>query len=427
MLRTGIERLLLLRRSLFVRHASILSLGQLLAAGIAIVGAGITGRFFTPAEYGMLGGYMAVASTLTAVGNWQYSVAVIIEASPRRAFALVRLCVFTSLMTAILAAAVAAGITVYPFEDPNLVAAARWMWLLPATVFAAGLTASWAALANRLQAYRFMAASQASAALITVLLSIGFGVAGFGGSGLMISYFVGQAFLLVAHGVFFLTVRDRPRGFSAKQLLAVARRHHKFALWTMPTTFVGNFFIQSPIYALGQANSAALIGAFNRGRALLVSPTQLIGGAIGQVFRQRAAAEVAASGHCLPLFNKAFWGLFLLGGPPIIFLIIFAPQLMTLYLGPDWKIAGDVARIVAPMLFLELICAPIATVFHIRGRQTEDFILQTVFGLVTGVLVFAPILLGHAPIMAIYGYAVGQSLMYLWYIVRSRQLAGPQT
>ena len=54
MLRAGIERLLLLRRSLFVRQASILSLGQLLAAGIAVIGAAATGRLFTPAEYGML-------------------------------------------------------------------------------------------------------------------------------------------------------------------------------------------------------------------------------------------------------------------------------------------------------------------------------------------------------------------------------------
>ena len=79
------------------------------------------------------------------------------------------------------------------------------------------------------------------------------------------------------------------------------------------------------------------------------------------------------------------------------------------------------------MLLLELICAPIATVFHIRGRQTEDFILQTAFGVVTGVLVFTPVLLGYPPITVIYGYALGQSLMYGWYIVRSRQLDGPQT
>lgn len=426
MLKAGIERLQLLRRSLFVRHASILSLGQLSAAGIAILGAAVTGRYFTPAEYGMLTAYMAVAATLTAIGNWQFSIAVVIESSRRRAFALVRICLVTSLITAIVSCAVGIGVMTYPFHDPDLKAAAGWMWLLPATVLSSGLVASWNALANRLRAYRFMAVSQASAALLTVLLSIGFGLAGFDGTGLIISYFVGQAYLFAAHLAFYLGVRDRPRRFSARQLLAVARRHRNFALWTMPSTFVGGFFMQSPIFALGAANNPTLMGAFSRGRQLLVLPTQLIGNAVAQVFRQRAAEEVARTGDCIAMYNKAFLGLLVLGAPPIAILMIFAPALFVLYMGPDWRIAGDVARILAPMLLLELICGPLSTIFHIRQRLREDFIAQTVFGLITGACVFAPVLLGLPAISVIYGYAIGQSLFYGWYIVRSRQLAGPQ-
>jgi O-antigen/teichoic acid export membrane protein len=426
-LRAGIERLLLLRRSLFVRQASILSLGQLAAAGIAILGAMVLGRLYTPAEYGMLGAYMALTSVLSSIGNWQFSVAVVIEASNRKAYALVRLCLFTSLITAAIAALIAGAMLLYPFGPPEWRQAAQWIVFLPMTVLGAGLVGAWSALANRRQSYRFMALSQASTALLTVVMSIAFGLAGYGAEGLMISYLIGQAYLFSAHILYFLGVRDRPRRFSARRLLAVGKRHRKFALWTMPSTFVGNFFMQSPIFALGVIGAPALIGAFNRGRMLLIMPTQLVGNAVGQVFRQRAAVEVATNGHCLPLFNKAFLGLLLLGAPPIAFLMVFAPALMTLYLGPDWRIAGDVARILAPMLLLELICAPIATVFVIRGRQTEDFILQTVFGAITGALVLTPVLLGASPITVIYAYAFGQSLLYGWYIVRSRQLAGPQT
>jgi O-antigen/teichoic acid export membrane protein len=426
-IRQGVERLLLLRRSLFVRHASILSLGQMSAAGISMLGLLVLGRLYTPAEFATLGTYMAVSVALTSIGNWQYSLAVIIEGSERRAFALVRLCAFTSLITALIAGVVAAVMMLYPFEAPELHAAGRWMMLLPVTVFGSGLIGAWSALANRRQAYRFMAFSQAATALLTVLVSIGLGFAGFGGSGPMISFLAGQAFLLAIHAAYFLSLKDRPRGLSTRRLLAVARRHYKFALWTTPSTFVGSVFIQSPQYALALMNSPALLGAFSRGKALLVMPTQLVGGAVGQVFRQRAAADVAANGHCLPLFNKAFWGLVLLGAPPLIFLMIFAPALFAFFIGPDWRIAGDIARILAPMLFLELICAPIATVFHIRGRQTEDFVLQTVFGAITGALVLAPVVLGYPAITVIYAYAIGQSLLYGWYIVRSRQLAGPQT
>lgn len=394
------------------------------AAAIAIVGASVLGRLYTPAEYGLLTAYMAVASALTSIGNWQFSVAVVVEATERKAFALVRVCVFTSLITAAVAAGLATLVLVYPFSAEAR-EVAQWAIFLPFTVLGSGLVGAWAAIANRRQAYRFMAISQASAALLTVTISAALGLAGYGPEGLMISYFVGQAFLFIAHLCYFFSLRDRPRRFSLRQLLAVARRHRKFAVWTMPSTFVGNFFIQSPIYALGAMSSAALMGAFNRGKALLVMPTQLIGGAVAQVFRQRAAADVAATGHCLPLFNKAFWGLFILGAPPIAFLMIFAPTLFAIYLGPDWRIAGDVARILAPMLLLELICAPISSIFYIRHRQTEDFILQTVFGAITGALVLTPVLLHYPPITVIYAYAIGQSLLYGWYIVRSRQLAGP--
>jgi len=172
----------------FVRHAGMLSAGKIVAAAVSILGAPILGRLFAPRDYAVFAAFMSIALVLASIGNWQYNTAIVIEPSRRKVFALVRLCLLTSVLTAIFASAVAISVSVVRFKSADMETASRWLLMLPAAILAGGVALAWGSLANRLRAYRLIAVTDASCTPLTLLFSVAFGLAGWVGSGLILSY-----------------------------------------------------------------------------------------------------------------------------------------------------------------------------------------------------------------------------------------------
>jgi O-antigen/teichoic acid export membrane protein len=153
----------------------------------------------------------------------------------------------------------------------------------------------------------------------------------------------------------------------------MSRKHKDYALFTTPSAFIGSLAMQTPIYALTLVGAVEMIGLFSRARQLLTMPITLLGSSIAQVFIQRAAVDYARQGTCTALYLKSFFSLLGIGIVPMILLTIWAPDIFEIFLGPDWRAAGNVARILAPMMFLRLICSPLSTLFYIANRQRTDF------------------------------------------------------
>ncbi|HIK91908.1 MAG TPA: hypothetical protein EYG03_08000 [Planctomycetes bacterium] len=406
--------------SRFLRAVATLSSGQSLAAITSIAAAPILGRLYQPAEYGVLGGYMAVSSVLTGIGNWQYSQAIIVENRENKAHALVRLCVITTLVTALFSALVGAAIFLYPAS--SFQAERSWFLLLPVTTMTGGLTAAWTAMANRRRRYRSMAAAQVASVFITVCGSIAFGFAGFGYVGPIVAYLMGAVVSCLFYAHIYYTLPDcRKYALTRRRLVAMAAKHRGFALFSTPSSFVGNFAMQVPVYALGLQGATGMIGLFSRARQLLSMPITLVGGSIAQVFQQRAAVDYATTGNCERIFRSTFWMLLGIGLLPTLLMAIAAPWLFEVFLGPHWRPAGEVARVLAPMLLLRLVCSPLATVFAITGAQREDFVLSVVTTFVTAVAVAVPLLLNWPSIWIAIGFSGSYCLTYCIYLWRGYQ------
>jgi O-antigen/teichoic acid export membrane protein len=192
----------------------------------------------------------------------------------------------------------------------------------------------------------------------------------------------------------------------------------------MPTGFISSATLNAPIFALTSIHSLSGVGLFNRANQLLSMPLSLFGGAIAQVFQRRATQDVHASGHCRPLFYKTFVMLFAGGLVPTLLLAFAAPELFGWLLGPNWIEAGNVARLLAPMLLLRVVSSPLSTVFYVVGAQRLDFFLTTLGCAITwGAVVFAALV--HGTTSAIVGtYAISYSLTYAVFIVTAWKLAG---
>ena len=404
----------------FLKSVLAVSSGNFLGAGTQIFFAPILGRIYTPYDYGLLGAYLGVAALLVGLGNWQYSQAIVVERSDRNAVVLFAGCLLATSITAILSGAV--SILVISMADRFGIIGNRWWYaMLPVSALVAGWTGALAAMANRKGLYGRIGAIMFLPGLVTAVLSVLLGLYFKDGVGLFVSYLVGQ---LLALWMYWVVVRS-PFGKGVRvtypRMMAMMRKHHRFALFTTPTGFLTTVSFNSPVYVLAASGATNAIGLFSRANQLLMMPIQLIGNSIAIVFQREAAIQYQDQGTCWAIFKRTLATLLAIGIVPTVILAAIAPQLFTLVLGPNWTDAGNYARILAPMLLLRTVCSPLSTVFYIAGKQKEDFLLS----IATSLLMFACIAVGYAmfgtPIAVVAGFSVGYSIAYLVYIVRSAQ------
>lgn len=407
-------------RSPFLRAVAMLSGGQSVAMLIPILAAPILGRLYAPADYGALAQYMAPAAVLGVVATLQFQHAIITERTDRTAAAVGWLCILTSVA---MAGLVALGVAAAWSPWLSGTGAGLWFAALPLTVAGAGVIAAGGVLANRHRRYRWLALMQVVHVVATVALSIGLGWLAWGADGLLTAYLAGQALQLGTHAWLLAGVPGIRGSARPAQLRVLARRHWRFPAFTMPGEFLGQINMQAPVFALTALGADATLGAFSRARSLVSMPIGALGGAVAQVFRREAAAQYHATGSCRRLMLRTAGGLFVAGIGPCLLFIAFAPWLFTLYLGPAWREAGEIARILAPMLLLRLVMVPISTVFLFTNNQRLDFFLMLAATLIVigGIAASIAGSLGSEEVIIL--YSASYSAVYLIYIVLSFKLS----
>lgn len=417
------DRIRAASRSQFGRAVAMLAAGQGLAALIPILAAPILGRLYHPSDYAALATYMAIGALLGSASALQMQNAIIAERSGRAAVALVSVCMGAALAVSALAIVVSIGLFVTYRHDPEWAGLSGWFLLLPVTTMAAGVTNAIAALANRYSRYGFMARVQIMSVLISTGLSIVLGFFGAAAQGLFVAYFLQQALTLLAHVVLLRSLPAFAFERRIARLAALFRRHRRFAFFTLPSEFIGSFSQGLPVFALSWIGQTTMLGAFNRARQLVLLPFNLLGQSIAQVFRQRAAAQYHATGSCRPLFVKTFFMLLLIGAPPIVILMAIAPDLFRIVLGPNWTAAGEIARIIAPMLLARLLVSPLSSVFHFTQKQGTDLALNLGGAAFLTLTLSLAVWSGCNSHEAVAVYTASSVLIYVAYLVEGWRLS----
>ncbi len=122
-------------------------------------------------------------------------------------------------------------------------------------------------------------------------------------------------------------------------------------------------------------------------------------------------------GNCRDAYLYTFKALVLLGIGPSLLLFLFSPALFAWIFGENWRAAGELAQILAPLYFLNFIASPLSYVFFVAGKQKLDLWWQLALFAVTVAAFALPATLRHS----VASYAIGYSLLYLVYLYMSYQ------
>jgi O-antigen/teichoic acid export membrane protein len=377
-IRTFIARF---RGSEFAKNAAILTIGTMAAQGIAIVSMPVLSRLYTPADFGLLAVFLAVSGIVATAITLRFDSAILLPKIQHESKALVLLSGSSSVLIGILVLLIA-------WLIPNSVKSALGIlvlneWLLLAVLFgiSVALTTTASTWYNRQRAYLKISALRVTQGSTSVLLAIVLGFWGFH-NGLMLAQ-LSASLIVVVMLIFGLhRLRVNWRGYD---FLAVAKKYRASPQYLLPTSLLDVVSLQLPVLLITAWFGDESAGQFSMAWKVSAIPSALIGAAVGQVFLQKFSETWPDVQAGRKLLFQTWKILALVGLLPTVLIIFFGGQLFSLILGGVWRDAGNMAAILAPMLYAMFISSPTSGTFLVLGMQRYNLL----FGI--AVLIYRPI------------------------------------
>ncbi|WP_338449638.1 oligosaccharide flippase family protein [Niallia oryzisoli] len=397
----------------FSRNVLTLFTGTSMAQLIPIAISPILTRLYGPEEFGVFALYTAIVSILSVISTGRYELAIILPQKDSEAINISGLAFFLNISIS-LCLLVVFLIGEEQFKSIfGLDELGVWIYFLPFSIMLLGAYQIIYYWLNRRKMYKYMSTNKVTQQVWIggSNLSLGYTT---NGVGLIFGTIVGQ---LISLGIIIKKIakleKDIVKQVSKEEMIIQAKRYSNFPRYltfahtlnisssNLSTILFTNFF------------SSVSVGYFSLTQRILRMPLTLIGSSISDVFRQKAVEEIIAKGNCKNIYIKTFCSLFFLASVPFVLLYIISPWLFSFIFGEEWRVAGDYARLMMPMLFFQFITSPLSSLFMIMEKQKLDLIWQiglfvfTTTGLVIGYIIFNSIEI------SILLFSIAYSIMYI--------------
>ena len=150
----------------------------------------------------------------------------------------------------------------------------------------------------------------------------------------------------------------------------VLKKHKDFPMYQMPSSALGSFSLQAPIYFFTAFYSLNIVGLFSLSTRLFSLPLSLLTASISQVFYKQISDFYNEKDHTSieQIFYLTFKKLVLIGLPISIFLFLFSEILFYYIFGADWATAGLFVKYLVPGFFIKFIISPLTPIFLVKGQ-----------------------------------------------------------
>jgi|LWDU01.1.fsa_nt_gi O-antigen/teichoic acid export membrane protein len=191
--------------------------------------------------------------------------------------------------------------------------------------------------------------------------------------GLLIAYLFGNGFVTL---LMLFKSNISIRSVNIKYAIRLAYKYKKFPLINAPMALINTFSMQLPVFMLSAYFSPEVVGFYMIANKMITMPLNLISRSVGRVYYQSASSAIHKGKHVLlRTFRQSVLRVAKLGFIPALFILFFAPSIVTFVLGDHWEQAGIFMQIMIPWLFFQFVNLPIATTFSIVKRQEIGFLL----------------------------------------------------
>jgi len=242
---------------------------------------------------------------------------------------------------------------------------------------------------------------------------------GVGGMALLAGHIFGLAVGMVAAVILLspprVTIAIKPTIAQRKYL----EKHRSFWRFSLPAGLLNIAAGKFPLFLIGAKYGLFAAGLFALTERILTAPVSLLAASVLEVFKRQAVHEFQTVGNCTQAYRSTFKALVILGSGPAVFIFAFAPDLCAWIFGEPWRGAGEFARILAPLYFLNFVASPLSYVFFVAGKQKIEFMWQVALFITTITVFLAPLSLTRI----LWNYTISYSLLYFVYLYMSHRFA----
>jgi O-antigen/teichoic acid export membrane protein len=355
-------------KSEFSRNVLTLMTGTTIAQAIPIAISPILTRIYTPEDFGVFALYMSVASILSVVATGRYELAIMLPKKDEEAISIMVLSIviafFVSFVALILVYVFNAQITGL-LGSPEI---SNWLYFIPVTVLLTGVYQSFNYWSNRKKHYKRLATSRVVQSGTTATVNLGMGVSGFGSSGLILGGVLGQgvATTILARMIW-KEDSYRLNKVNKLKIFALIKRYKKLPIFNLPNALVDGFRLSGINILIGAIYTTSILGQFSLAWKMIQMPMGLIGSSLSQVFFQKVATT--KRDELGILVKKFMLRAFIVAFPIFVTIYIYAVDIFIIVFGKNWEVAGEVASVLTPWLFLNFLTSPLANLFVVLNKQ----------------------------------------------------------
>jgi O-antigen/teichoic acid export membrane protein len=347
--------------------------GTVVAQALGFMALPFLSRVFAPEAFGMFQLYQSILSLLLVFAAMRFEVALLSANDGVELVATAQLCGIINVIIALITLIICGVVWIYP--GSLTVATQQVLWFMPIAVLLGGALQTLGYLALRHREFGHGASAKMAQASGYLGTSIGFGAIAPISYGLIIADLVGRLVsivsLILRRSIIDSACFRRPK---KSELFSAARKFIKFPLVSVPGGLInaGGAAITSVLmYGFFDASVSGQYGLVERS---LMLPVGMIAVAVSQVFTADLSAIVRDGGtNASALLRTVMGRMFMLGIVPASIVALFGPFLFTLIFGEKWKLAGEFARILAPLALASLVSGSVNMAIMILGWQKVQF------------------------------------------------------
>jgi O-antigen/teichoic acid export membrane protein len=407
----------------FARSAATLMTGTVIAQAIPVAISPILTRIYSPEDFGLFALYTSIVSILSVIACGRYEQAIML---PKKDVDAVNIVALSGLVTVCISCFVFLVVFIFNKKIALLLgnpAIGLWLYLVPISMFCAGLYQALNYWFNRNKKFKELAVNRIIQSATNATVNLSFGLVVKNAMGLFFGMIFGQIIALaVLFRRFINRNKDLKQVVSFYRIRRLAKVYINFPRFDIASAFMNVLSNQAAIFFISIFFGSVQLGLFSLCMRALSLPTAFISSAVLDVFRQRASEDYIKTGNCIKIYVKILKILFLISLIPFLVLLFYGPSLFSFVFGSQWQLAGVYARIMSFLLFFRFISSPLSYVIYIAKKQHYEFIWQFVLLVLTALSMLVGKYYSSIEV-ALISFSACYSVMYLVYLLISFRLA----
>lgn len=375
-----------IRNSRFIRNASVLASGSILAQAITSLSYLAITRIFLPDELGEFSFFQSTAIILSIIGTATFEQVIIIPKKDDEGQKVLQLCIHLLLGFSFLLFIV--SLLFGPFLSIKTDYSKPFFVLIALGAFLIGSINSISYWMIRKESIKTLSTSKVMQAGVTSIFQFALGLLSKLQFSMIYGFLIGRAFTL-----YFVIKKT---SFNFKLLTKIKfreliNRYSKQPKYYLPSRFLSQAANESPVLLIGLLFDSLLLGFYSLAYRVITVPSSFIGVSVGLVFFKEINSQVIEKKPILSTLLKTWLTLIAIGIIPLSLLFFKGEQLFTVVFGNSWSLAGTIASIYSPVILLKFATAPTEKALIVLDKQK----VVSLFSLLDFLLRSAAILIGY--------------------------------